>query len=41
MCSLCFYAAGGAFLIAALVGSFWVSFSLGAILVLLGFFLSR
>ena len=33
--------AGAAFLIAALVGSFWVSFILGALLLGLGFFLNR
>ena len=33
-----FIAAGAAFLAAALIGSFWVSFSLGAILLCLGIF---
>ncbi len=37
----CFYAAGGAFLVSALVGSFWISFTLGAILLCLGYFLHR
>jgi hypothetical protein len=41
MYSWSLYAAGGAFLIAALIGSFWISFTLGALLILLGFFIYR
>lgn len=33
--------AGVAFLISALVSSFWISFCLGALLLCLGFFLTR
>jgi hypothetical protein len=34
-------AAGAAFLLSALIGSFWVSFAIGAILLGVGFFLRR
>ena len=37
----CLIAAGGAFLVSALIGSFWVSFSLGIFLLGVGLFFRR